>query len=92
MYRLARKIDFCKTVWDNGKKSHEVTLMPNETEVCPAFVNITPENLASEHLCCIIRSKKPHAGVEAKRQWLADRLAEGHMFRKLNIKGCAFIE
>ena len=66
--------------------------MPNETEVCPAFVNITPENLASEHLCCIIRSKKPHAGVEAKRQWLADRLAEGHMFRKLNIKGCAFIE
>lgn len=24
------------------------------------FVNLTTENLASEHLCCIIRSKKPH--------------------------------
>ena len=51
------------------------------------FVNLTPENLANEHLCCIIRSKKPHQGVEAKRQWLSDRLAEGHVFRKLNEKG-----
>ena len=56
------------------------------------FVNLTPENLANEHLCCIIRSKKPHPGVEAKRQWLADRLKEGHVFRKLDIKGCVFIE
>lgn len=58
----------------------------------PAFVNLTPENLAGEHLCCIIRSKKPHPGVEAKRQWLSERLKEGHVFRKLDVKGCAFIE
>lgn len=58
----------------------------------PAFVNLTPENLAGEHLCCIIRSRKPHPGVEAKRQWLSERLKEGHVFRKLNVKGCAFIE
>ena len=58
----------------------------------PAFVNLTPENLAGEHLCCIIRSKKPHPGVEAKRQWLSERLKEGHVLRKLNVKGCAFIE
>lgn len=56
------------------------------------FVNLTAENLANEHLCCIIRSKKPHPGVEAKRQWLSARLQEGHVFRKLNVKGCAFIE
>lgn len=56
------------------------------------FINLTPENLVNEHLCCIIRSKKPHPGVEAKRQWLSDRLKEGHVFRKLNVKGCAFIE
>ena len=31
------------------------------------FVNLTPENLEREHLSCIIRSKKPHPGVEAKR-------------------------
>ena len=56
------------------------------------FVDLTPENLAGEHLCCIIRTKKPHPGVEAKRQWLADRLKEGHVFRKLNVRGCVFIE
>ena len=56
------------------------------------FINLTAENLADEHLCCIIRSKKPHPGVEAKRQWLADRLQEGHVFRKLNVKEKVFIE
>ena len=56
------------------------------------FINLTEENLASEHLCCIIRSKKPHAGVEAKREWLAERLKEGHVFRKLDAKATAFIE
>ena len=56
------------------------------------FINLTPENLADEHLCCIIRSKKPHPGVEAKRNWLADRLSEGHTFRKLNAKATVFIE
>ena len=56
------------------------------------FINLTPENLAHEHLCCIIRSKKPHPGVEAKRQWLAHRLQEGHVFRKLNARATVFIE
>ena len=56
------------------------------------FVNLTTENLAGEHLCCIIRSKKPHQGIEAKRRWLSDRLNEGHVFRKLNAKATVFIE
>ena len=56
------------------------------------FINLTAENITDEHLCCIIRSKKPHPGVEAKRTWLAARLKEGHVFRKLDIRGCVFIE
>ena len=56
------------------------------------FINLTEENLAQEHLCCIIRSKKPHPGVEAKRAWLRERLKEGHVFRKLDAKGVVFIE
>lgn len=56
------------------------------------FVNLTPENLMNEHLCCIIRSKKVHPGIEAKRQWLSERLMEGHVFRKLNEKATVFIE
>lgn len=56
------------------------------------FITLTLENLADEHLCCIIRSKKPHPGVEAKRQWLAERIKEGHVFRKLREKATVFIE
>lgn len=40
------------------------------------FVTLKPDNLASEHLSCIIRTKKAHPGVEAKRRWLAERLPE----------------
>lgn len=56
------------------------------------WINLSAENLEKEHLCCIIRSRKPHPGVEAKRQWLAERLKEGHVFRKLDVKGTVFIE
>ena len=56
------------------------------------FINITADNISSEHLCCIIRSKKPHPGVEAKRKWLSERIREGHVFRKLNEKAVVFIE
>ena len=56
------------------------------------FIDLSPENLAQEQLCCIVRTKKPHPGVEAKRCWLASRLQEGHVFRKLPGNGCAFVE
>ncbi|BDF33275.1 N-acetyltransferase GCN5 [Lachnospiraceae bacterium] len=56
------------------------------------FINLTKENLYDEHLCCIIRSRKPHKGIDAKRQWLLDRLDEGHVFRKLDEKATVFIE
>ena len=56
------------------------------------FINLTELNIENEHLCCIIRTKKPHLGVEMKRNWLKDRLKEGHTFRKLDVKGTVFIE
>lgn len=56
------------------------------------FVDLTPENLADETLCCIVRMKKAHPGVEAKRQWLAERLKEGHVFRKLEGRATVFME
>lgn len=56
------------------------------------FINITTENIDKEHLSCIIRSKKPHPGIDAKRKWLYERLQEGHVFRKLNEKATVFIE
>ena len=56
------------------------------------YINLTQENLDNEHLCCIIRSRTIHPGVEAKRQWLSERIKEGHVFRKLNEKATVFIE
>ncbi|MDR0841092.1 MAG: GNAT family N-acetyltransferase [Christensenellaceae bacterium] len=56
------------------------------------FININKDNLATEHLCCAIADKKHQCGVDAKRAWLADRLPEGHVFRKLNERGKVFIE
>ena len=56
------------------------------------FVTLTQENLDREQLCCIVRTKKPHPGVERKRAWLRERIREGHVFRKLTGNDCAFIE
>ena len=53
-----------------------------------AFINLTKDNLETEHISCIIRSKKVHPGIEAKKRWLKDRLEEGHVFRN----GCLLRE
>ncbi len=56
------------------------------------YISLTKENIGSEHLCCAIADKKHQAGVAAKRSWLTERLAEGHVFRKLDAQGKVFIE
>ena len=56
------------------------------------YRNVTLDNIAEEHLCCAIADKKHQCGVDAKKAWLADRIPEGHVFRKLNAKGKVFIE
>ena len=56
------------------------------------FINLTIENIDKEHLCCAIADKKHQAGVAIKRKWLKERIAEGHVFRKLDEKGKVFIE
>ncbi|MDF2537231.1 MAG: acetyltransferase [Herbinix sp.] len=56
------------------------------------FVNLTLDNIYEEHLCCAIADKKHQCGVDAKREWLTERIKEGHVFRKLNQKGKVFIE
>lgn len=56
------------------------------------FINLTIENIDKEHLCCAIADKKHQAGVAVKKNWLKERIAEGHVFRKLDEKGKVFIE
>lgn len=56
------------------------------------YINLSADNLATEHLCCAIADKKHQVGVDMKRSWLAERLRERHAFRKLDEKGKVFIE
>lgn len=56
------------------------------------FINLTLENLEQEHICCAIGDKKHEMGVDSKKEWLKEQIAEGHTFRKLNARGKVFIE
>ena len=48
------------------------------------YINITLDNIDNEHLCCAISDKKHQEGVNLKKEWLKERMKEGHVFRKLN--------
>lgn len=63
-----------------------------EKNMSEQFINLTIENIDKEHLCCAIADKKHQAGVAVKKNWLKERIAEGHVFRKLDEKGKVFIE
>lgn len=56
------------------------------------YVNITLENIDSEHLCCAMSDKKHKCGVDTKKQWIKEQITYGHVFRKLNENGKVFIE
>lgn len=60
--------------------------------MCESFITISGNLLEQEHLCCAMTDKKHQSGVTAKKKWLADRIAEGHIFRKLDVNGKVFIE
>lgn len=56
------------------------------------WVTLDAENLEGQHLCCALGDPKHRAGVEAKKAWLRERFREGLVFRKLDVRGKAFIE
>lgn len=53
------------------------------------FVNVTPENIATEHLCCAISDQSAQS---AKKNWMEPCFADGYTFLKLDDRGKAFIE
>lgn len=56
------------------------------------YINLTPENIDEEHICCAIGDKKHQNGVVSKKEWIKNKLKDGHVFRKLNARGKMFIE
>lgn len=55
------------------------------------LITITKENLEEEHICCAISNNKD-CQVKSKKAWLLDRLDDGLMFVKGNVRGKCFIE
>ena len=56
------------------------------------YINLTLENIEKEHICCAIGDPKHQLGVDNKKEWIKNKLSEGHVFRKLNARGKIFIE
>lgn len=56
------------------------------------YINLTEENIGSEHICCAIGDPKHQEGVNSKKEWIRQRLSDGHIFRKLDARGKMFIE
>ena len=55
------------------------------------FITVTPENLEQEHICCAISNDKD-CQVASKKAWMAERFADGLVFRKADARGKCFIE
>jgi hypothetical protein len=55
------------------------------------IITVTKENLEQEHICCAISNNKD-CQVAAKKSWLAERLADGLVFKKGDVRGKCFIE
>ena len=56
------------------------------------YINLDLDNIEEEHICCAIGDPKHQDGVEKKKNWMKDRLEDGHVFRKLDARGKIFIE
>ncbi len=55
------------------------------------LVKITHENIEQEHICCAIANNKD-IQVMSKKNWLRERLDEGLVFLKGDVRGKCFIE
>lgn len=55
------------------------------------LVTLTPDNIEQEHICCAISSNKD-VQVMSKKNWLRERLDEGLVFLKCDVRGKCFIE
>ncbi|MCI9597064.1 MAG: GNAT family N-acetyltransferase [Firmicutes bacterium] len=55
------------------------------------LVKLTHDNLDQEHICCAI-SNREDVQVMSKKNWLKERLYEGLVFLKGDVRGKCFIE
>ncbi|MFD0715337.1 GNAT family N-acetyltransferase [Paenibacillus sp. GCM10027626] len=57
-----------------------------------SFIELTQENLESEHICCALGAKQYEQAVKEKKSWLSERMEEGLTFYRLDERAKVFIE
>ena len=57
-----------------------------------AIIDVTLDNIDSEHICCAISEKKGENCVGSKKAWMKTRFADGLVFKKLDERGKVFIQ
>jgi GNAT superfamily N-acetyltransferase len=58
-----------------------------------SLIEVNPENIAKEHICCAIGSDKVNRNrALEKKEWLSSRFERGHRFLKADVRGKLFIE
>lgn len=55
------------------------------------FINVTKDNIESEHICCAISNNKDPQ-VVSKKAWMSMRFEEGLQFVKADVRGKCFIQ
>ena len=49
------------------------------------FINLKLDNIVNEHICCIIRSKSKHEGIDSKKKWLKERKRKRQRIKISNV-------
>ena len=42
------------------------------------YINLSLENIEEEHICCAIGDPKHQEGVDCKKEWIKNKLKDGH--------------
>lgn len=56
------------------------------------YIQLTPENIDQEHICCAFSDKKCEQGYALKKGWLTQAFEHDYVFYRLNERAKVFIE
>jgi GNAT superfamily N-acetyltransferase len=56
------------------------------------IIQLTPENIEHEHICCAFSDKKCKESYELKKDWLKKEFDNGYVFRRVDARAKVFIE
>ncbi len=56
------------------------------------LIDLDPQNIGSEHICCAFSDKKCADSYQAKKNWLTKEFNNGYVFRRIDERAKVFIE